>query len=189
MGGTTQKPRLRELWENELSAQLAKQFSIASKMAIPRIDFIAVNVGLGVAVQEPKFVETAVAEVGSITGQRPVVRRARKAIANFKLREGMPIGVSVTLRRTRMYEFLDRLVNIALPRVRDFRGLDPRAFDGHGNYTMGIREQVIFPEIDLDKVEKVTGLGVTIVTSTDDDERSLALLAGLGVPFRSQEGV
>jgi large subunit ribosomal protein L5 len=181
----TTKPRLQELWETELVGQLAERFSIGSRMAVPRLERIAVNIGLGAAVQEPKLVETAVAEMTVITGQKPIVTRARKAIANFKLREGMPIGVAATLRRHRMYEFLDRLVNVALPRVRDFRGLSPRAFDGHGNYTMGIREQVIFPEIDLDKVDKVLGLSITMVTTTDDDERSLALLAGLGVPFRT----
>ena len=185
MGETTTKPRLQELWETELSPQLIERFSIGSKMAVPRLKYISVNVGLGAAVQEPKLMDTAVAEMSAITGQKPVVTRARKAIANFKLREGMPIGVATTLRRVRMYEFLDRLVNIALPRVRDFRGLSPRSFDGHGNYTMGIREQIIFPEIDLDKVDKVMGLSVTLVTNTDDDERSLALLAGFGVPFRT----
>ncbi len=159
------KPRMVERYENEVAVALREQFGIKSKMAVPRFEKIVINVGLGDAVQNPKLVDAAVEDIGRITGQRPVITRARKSIANFKLREGMPIGVSVTLRRERMWEFLDRLINVALPRVRDFRGLADRGFDGRGNYTLGIREHIIFPEIDLDKVEKNTGMSITMVTT------------------------
>jgi large subunit ribosomal protein L5 len=180
-----QKSRLRHKYEDEIRPALQEKLGLSSRMAVPRLEKVVINVGLGEAVQNPKLIDEAVEQVARITGQRPVVTRARKAIANFKLRENMPIGVSATLRRERMYEFLDRLINVALPRVRDFRGLNPKAFDGRGNYTMGIREQIIFPEIDLDKVEKVLGMSVTLVTTAGDDEKGRALLDALGVPLRS----
>jgi len=181
---SNQKPRLQVRYEEEIREELKQEFSLSSVMAVPRLDRIVLNMGLGEAVQNPKIMDRAVEEMTCIAGQKPLVTRARKAIANFKLREGMPIGVAVTLRRTRMYEFFDRLINVALPRVRDFRGLNPRAFDGRGNYTMGIREQVIFPEVDLDKVEKTLGLGITLVTTANNDEQGLALLKRFGVPLR-----
>jgi large subunit ribosomal protein L5 len=181
------KPRMAERYENEVAVALREQFGIKSKMAVPRFEKIVINVGLGDAVQNPKLVDAAVEDIGRITGQRPVITRARKSIANFKLREGMPIGVSVTLRRERMWEFLDRLINVALPRVRDFRGLADRGFDGRGNYTLGIREHIIFPEIDLDKVEKNTGMSITMVTTAETDDQARALLTGMGMPFRSRQ--
>jgi len=171
-------------YERDIRPQLKEQLGLSSTMAVPRLEKIVLNVGLGAAVQNPKLIDQAVEDLARISGQRPVVARARKAIANFKLREGMPIGVAVTLRRVRMYEFLERLIHVALPRVRDFRGLGTKGFDGRGNYTFGIREHVIFPEIDLDKVEKVTGLSVTLVTSAQDDDQGRALLLALGVPLR-----
>ena len=180
-----QKPRLSERYKSEVRGALKEQFGLTSLMAVPRLQKIVLNIGLGEAVQNPKLIEQAVDDLTRISGQKPVVQRARKAIANFKLREGMPIGVSVTLRRDRMYEFLDRLIGVALPRVRDFRGLNDRGFDGRGNYSLGLREQIIFPEIDLDKVEKTMGLSVTLVTSAPDDEQGRALLRGLGLPLRT----
>jgi large subunit ribosomal protein L5 len=179
------RARLAARYDEEIRPALQKQLGVNSRMAVPRLQKIVINVGLGEATQNPKLVDQAVVEIGRITGQRPVVTRARKAIANFKLREKMPIGVAATLRRDRMYEFLDRLIHVALPRVRDFRGVSPRGFDGRGNYTLGLREQVIFPEIDLDKVEKVIGMSITLVTTAQDDEQGRALLDALGVPFRS----
>jgi large subunit ribosomal protein L5 len=179
------RARLARRYDEEIRQTLQKQLGVPSAMAVPKLEKVVLNVGLGEAVQNPKLIDQAVSDLTRISGQRPVVTKARKAIANFKLREGMPIGVSATLRRDRMYEFLDRLINVALPRVRDFRGLNPRGFDGRGNYTMGIREQIIFPEIDLDKIEKVIGLSVTLVTSAPNDEQGRALLVALGVPFRS----
>jgi large subunit ribosomal protein L5 len=181
----TQKPRLAERYQSEIRGALKEQFALSSVMAVPRLDKIVLNIGLGEAVQNPKLVDQAVDDLTRISGQKPVVRKARKAIANFKLREGMPIGVAVTLRRDRMWEFLDRLIGVALPRVRDFRGLNDRGFDGRGNYTMGLREQIIFPEIDLDKVEKTLGLSVTMVTSAETDEQGRALLRALGLPLRT----
>lgn len=181
----TQKPRLAERYKSEIRGALKEQFSLSSIMAVPRLEKIVLNIGLGEAVQNPKLVDQAVDDLTRISGQKPVVRKARKAIANFKLREGMPIGVAVTLRRDRMWEFLDRLIGVALPRVRDFRGLNDRGFDGRGNYTMGLREQIIFPEIDLDKVEKTLGLSVTMVTSAETDEQGRALLRALGLPLRT----
>ncbi len=180
----TKRARLAKRYEEEIRPQLQKEFGLKSAMAVPRLEKIVVNVGLGEAVQNPKLIDQAVEDVARVAGQRPVVTRARKAIANFKLRAGMPIGVSVTLRRDRMYEFMDRLIHVALPRVRDFRGLSTRGFDGRGNYTLGIREQVIFPEIDLDKVEKVIGMSVTFVTTAENDEQGKRLLDAFGFPFR-----
>lgn len=181
-GGTS---NLARRYHDEVRPQLQQQLGVASVMAVPRVEKVVINIGLGAATQNPKLIDQAVDDLARIAGQRPVVTRARKAIANFKLREGMPIGVSVTLRRDRMYEFLERLINVALPRVRDFRGLNPRGFDGRGNYTLGLREQIVFPEIDLDKVEKINGLSVSIVTTARTDEQGRALLTALGVPLRT----
>ena len=165
-------------------ASLMKRFGYTSPMAVPKLTKIIVNMGLGEAVNDPKVLDKAVEELAAITGQKPVITKARKSIAGFKLRAGMPIGCMVTLRKQRMYEFLDRLVNVALPRVRDFKGVSPKAFDGRGNYALGLREQIIFPEINYDKIEKIRGLGVTIVTTAKTDEESKALLQQLGMPFR-----
>lgn len=178
-------PRLRERYKSDIVPKLMQRFGYKNPMQVPRLQKIVLNVGLGEATANPKMIDTAVAEVAAISGQKPVVRRAKKSIANFKLRQGMPIGVSVTLRRERMWEFLDRLVSIALPRVRDFRGVSPRGFDGAGNYTLGLREQIVFPEINFDKVEKAKGMNITMVTSAESDEQAKELLTQLGVPFRS----
>ncbi|HYC56955.1 MAG TPA: 50S ribosomal protein L5 [Candidatus Binatia bacterium] len=184
----TDKPTLQKRYESEIRPALQKQFGHSSVMAVPRLTKIVLNVGMGDAVQNPKLIDGAVEELAKITGQKPVVTRARKAISNFKLRENMPIGIAVTLRRERMYEFLERLITVSLPRVRDFRGLLPRGFDGNGNYSLGLREQIIFPEIDLDKVDKVHGLSITIVTTAADDAQGRALLTALGMPFRAPAG-
>jgi large subunit ribosomal protein L5 len=178
-------PRLLERYKKEVVAKLMQRFGYKNPMQVPRLQKIVINVGLGEATANPKMVDTTVAEISAITGQKPIVRRAKKSIANFKLRQGMPIGVMVTLRRERMWEFLDRLVSIGLPRVRDFRGVSPRGFDGAGNFTLGLREQIVFPEINFDKVEKVKGMNITVVTSADSDEQARELLTQLGVPFRS----
>jgi len=177
--------RLGTRYAQEILPALKSDLKIKCSMAVPRLEKIVVNIGLGEAVQNPKLIDQAVDDLSRIAGQRPVVRKARKAIANFKLREGMPIGVAVTLRRQRMWEFLERLISVALPRVRDFRGLNPKGFDGRGNYTLGVREQIIFPEIDLDNVEKILGVSVTLVTSAADDTQGRALLKALGVPLRT----
>ena len=179
-----QLPTLRQKYEQSIVPQLMKDFSITNKNAVPRLMKISINMGLGEAVQTPKLIESAVEEVATISGQKPVVTRAKKSIAGFKLREGQPIGVTVTLRRDRMWEFAERLFSLALPRVRDFRGLSPKAFDGRGNYTLGIREQIIFPEIEYDKIDKIKGLSVTFATTARTDEQGRALLAALGLPFR-----
>jgi large subunit ribosomal protein L5 len=163
---------------------LMKEFKFGNPMEVPRLQKITLNMGLGAAVQNQKIIESAVAELGAITGQKPVVTRARKSIATFKLRENMPIGVMVTLRRERMWEFFDRLVSFALPRVRDFKGISPKSFDGRGNYSLGIREQIIFPEIDYDKIDVIKGMNVSFVTTAQTDEHGRALLAHLGLPFR-----
>jgi large subunit ribosomal protein L5 len=178
-------PRLRERYRQEVVPALEKRFGYKNAMQVPRLEKIVVNVGLGEAVTTPKLIESAVAEVAAITGQKPIVTRAKKSIATFKLRQGMPIGVKVTLRRERMWEFLDRLVTLALPRVRDFRGVSPKGFDGAGNYTLGLKEQIVFPEIDFDKVEKVKGMNITIVTTAGSDEEAREFLGALGMPFRS----
>jgi len=177
--------RLRARYESEVLPKLIKDMSYSNRFQVPRLDKIVVNIGLGEAIQNAKLLDVAVAELGTITGQKPVVTKAKKAIANFKLRAGMPIGCVVTLRGDRMYEFFDRLVNAALPRVRDFKGLSDRSFDGRGNYAVGLREQIIFPEIDLDKVEKVIGMTVCINTTAKTDAEGRALLQALGMPFRS----
>jgi large subunit ribosomal protein L5 len=182
---TEYKPRLRARYETEIIASLMKRFSYTNKMQVPRLSKIVINMGVGEAVTNPKLVDAAVQELTAITGQKPVITRAKKAIATFKLRENMPIGTMVTLRRERMWEFLDRLVTLALPRVRDFRGTSPKAFDGSGNYTLGLREQIVFPEIDFDRVEKTKGMNITFVTTAGTDEEAKELLASLGMPFRS----
>jgi large subunit ribosomal protein L5 len=168
---------------------LTEQFGYSNAMEVPRLLKVVVNVGIGEASKEAKLLNSVVDEIGAITGQKPVVTRARKAISNFSLREGMPVGVKVTLRGPRMYEFLDRLINVAIPRVRDFRGVPSRSFDGRGNYTLGIKEQMIFPEIDYDKAEKVHGMDIVLVTSTDKDDEAYALLRQLGMPFRGETPV
>jgi large subunit ribosomal protein L5 len=176
--------RLKELYQREIVPALMNKFKYKSIMEVPRLEKIVVNMGVGDARENPKFLENAVEELSIITGQRPVITKARKAIAGFKIRTGMPIGAMVTLRGERMYHFFDRLLNIALPRVRDFRGVSPKAFDGRGNYTLGIKEQLIFPEINYDKVEKVRGMDIVIVTTAKTDEEGLELLKGFGVPFK-----
>ena len=164
---------------------IAKEFGITNPMGVPRLEKIVVNMGMGEAIANAKILDTATDELRSITGQKPVITKAKKSIASFKLRQGMPIGVVVTLRGDRMYEFLDRLVSVALPRVRDFRGVSPKAFDGRGNYTIGIREQLIFPEIDFNKVDKLRGMNISIVTTARNDEQARSLLKALGMPFRT----
>ena len=176
---------LREKYEKEAVPQLMKRFGYKNIMQAPKLDRIVINMGLGEAIQNIKILDSAVEEISLITGQRPIITKARKSIAQFKLRKGMPIGCMVTLRRDRMYEFFDRLVNIALPRVRDFRGLSGRSFDGRGNYALGVREQLIFPEIDYDKIDKVKGMNIIIVTTAKTDEEGKELLSLLGMPFRN----
>lgn len=176
---------LRERYEKEVAPALAKRFAYKTPMQIPRLVKVVVNMGVGDAIQNPKLLDSAVAELAAITGQRPIVTRAKKSIAAFKVREGMAIGAAVTLRGGRMYDFLERLINLALPRLRDFRGISPDSFDGRGNYSLGLREQLIFPEIDYDDVQKVRGMDVTIVTSARTDEEARELLRLLGMPFRA----
>ena len=175
--------RLKSLYHETVVASLTEKFSYGNQMEVPRLEKIVVNSGVGEAAQDPKVLEGTLVELTAVTGQKPAVRRSRKAISNFKLREGMPVGAVVTLRRERMFEFLDRLVNLALPQTRDFRGLPPRAFDGRGNYNLGIREQIIFPEIDDDKIDHIRGMNITMVTSAKTDEEARELLRLLGVPF------
>jgi large subunit ribosomal protein L5 len=178
--------RLRERYKNDVVPALIKHFSYDNIMAVPRLEKTVINMGLGEAIQNAKILDAAVDELGRIAGQRPVVTKARKSIANFKLREKMAIGAAVTLRGGRMFEFIDRLVNVALPRVRDFRGVPTRSFDGRGNYTLGLRDQLIFPEIDYAKVDKIKGMNVTIVTTARSDDEARELLRLLGMPFRQQ---
>jgi large subunit ribosomal protein L5 len=178
------EPRLKKRYANDVIPALMRQFNYTNKMQVPRVTKVTVNMGLGEATQNAKLIESGLLEVTALTGQKPVVTRARKSIATFKLRGGQPIGVMVTLRRDRMWEFLDRLVTFALPRVRDFKGVSPKAFDGQGNYTLGLKEQIIFPEIDYDKVDKIKGLNISIVTTARNDEEGRALLQHLGMPFR-----
>src|SRR5918911_1545979 len=177
--------RLRERYQKEIAPAISKEFGITNPMAIPRLEKIVINMGMGEAIANSKVLDTAADELRAIAGQKPVITKAKKSIASFKLRQGMPIGTMVTLRGDRMYEFFDRLVSIALPRVRDFRGVSPKAFDGRGNYTLGIRDQLIFPEIDFNKVDKLRGMNISIVTTARDDEQARALLKGLGMPFRT----
>jgi large subunit ribosomal protein L5 len=176
--------QMKDKYEEEVVPLLVKEFGYTNPMQVPRLLKVVVNMGLGEAVQNPKVIEVAVDELRIITGQQPIIRKARRSIAGFKLREGMRIGCCVTLRRAHMFEFLERLLSVALPRVRDFRGISPKAFDGKGNYSLGIQEQSIFPEIDYDKIDKLRGLNVTIVTSAQTDEEGRFLLKQLGVPFR-----
>jgi large subunit ribosomal protein L5 len=183
------KPRLKHHYQDRVRSRLSEQFGFDNPHQVPRLDKIVLNVGLGEASRNAKLLESVVEEMTSIAGQKPVITHAKKSIANFNLREGMPVGVRVTLRRDRMYEFLDRLINVALPRVRDFRGLSTRSFDGRGNYTMGVKEQMIFPEIEYDKVEKVHGMDIILVTTTDKDDEALALLREMGMPFRGHAAV
>ena len=177
--------RLKETYQKEIVPKLRAEFNYKNLMEVPRIEKIVVNMGLGEAIQNVKILDSAAAELSAITGQKAVITKAKKSIASFKLREGMPIGCMVTLRRDRMYEFLDRLMNVALARVRDFKGVSGKAFDGQGNYTLGIKEQLIFPEINYDQIDKIKGMNVTIVTSAKTDEEGKALLKHFGMPFRN----
>lgn len=178
-------PRLKQQFDDKIAEQLKGELGFGNIFQVPRVEKVVLNMGLGEAIQNAKVLDSATEELATITGQRPVVTRARKAIANFKLREEMPIGAMVTLRGSRMYEFLDRLLSIALPRVRDFKGVSDRCFDGRGNYSLGISEQIIFPEIDIDKIDKVKGMTITIVTTARSDNEGKALLRALGMPFRN----
>jgi len=184
MGKAAYKPRLKKLYGEKVSQELAREFKYRSSMEIPRLEKIVVSMGIGEAVQNKKLLDAATKELAMITGQAAVRTRARKSISAFKIRTGMEIGAMVTLRGDRMYEFYDRLVNVALPRVKDFRGVSPNSFDGHGNYSLGVVEQIIFPEIDYDTIERISGLNVAIVTSADTDEEGRSLLSRLGMPFR-----
>jgi large subunit ribosomal protein L5 len=179
------RPRLLERYRSEITTKLSEEFGYTNPMQVPRLEKIVLNMGVGEATQNQKLLEKATEELTAIAGQKPLVRKARKSIANFKLREGQSIGAMVTLRGDRMWEFFDRLVSVALPRVRDFKGVSPKAFDGRGNYTLGVREQIIFPEVNYDQVEKISGLNVTVCTSARNDAEGKALLAHLGMPFRA----
>jgi large subunit ribosomal protein L5 len=176
-------PRLKQRFREDLSGQLVEQLGLSNVMEVPRLEKVVLNMGVGDSLKDGRLLDAAVEDLQTVTGQKPVITKARKSIAGFKVREGMPIGVKVTLRGDRMWEFMDRLISLTLPRIRDFRGMDPDAFDGHGNYTFGVTEQLIFPEIDYDKVVKVRGMDITIVTTAQTDERGRALLAALGFPF------
>lgn len=178
---------LKTKYQQEVAPALQKQFNYPNVMMLPRMEKIVVNVGLGEAVQNAKALDAAVGDIAAITGQKPVVTKAKKSIATFKIRQGMPIGCKVTLRGERMWDFLDKLVNVALPRVRDFRGVSPKAFDGRGNYALGLKEQLIFPEIDYDKVDKIRGMDIIVVTTAKTDEEAKALLKGLGMPFSDKQ--
>src|SRR5262245_23112418 len=180
------KPRLQTHYESHVAPKLMKEFGFSNPLRVPKLEKIVLNVGLGEAPKNPKLLESIVAEMTQIAGQKPLVTRARKAISNFGLRQGMPIGASVTLRGARMYEFLDRFINTAVPRIRDFRGLPTRSFDGRGNYSVGVKEQMIFPEIDYDKVQKVHGMDIVMVTTTNKDNEAYALLREMGMPFRGE---
>jgi large subunit ribosomal protein L5 len=181
----TAMARLKDKYKNEIAGGLAKEFDIKNPMAIPRIEKVVINMGLGEASANAKILDVAADELKAITGQKPVITKAKKSIAAFKLRQGMAIGTMVTLRGDRMYEFLDRLISVALPRVRDFRGISGKAFDGRGNYTLGIREQLIFPEIDFNKVDKTRGMNISIITTAKTDEQARSLLKAMGMPFRA----
>jgi large subunit ribosomal protein L5 len=183
------KPRLQVYYEERIRPKLMKEFGFDNPFRVPKVEKVVLNVGLGEAPKNPKLLESIVAEMTQIAGQKPLVTKARKAISNFGLRQGLPIGASVTLRGARMYEFLDRFINAAVPRIRDFRGLPTRSFDGRGNYSLGIKEQMIFPEIDYDKVQKVHGMDIVIVTTTNKDDEAYALLRELGMPFRGETPV
>jgi large subunit ribosomal protein L5 len=179
-----ERPRLQRQYLDQIIPALVKEFRYTNAMQVPKLEKVVVNIGLGEAIQNGRAIDAASADVKTITGQSPIVIRARKSVAAFKLREGMPIGIKVTLRGRRMYEFVDKLVNVALPRIRDFRGIDPKAFDGHGNYTLGLREQLVFPEIDYDRIDKLRGMEVCIVTTAPTDDEGRALLTQMGFPFR-----
>jgi large subunit ribosomal protein L5 len=177
--------RLKELYNKEIMPKMMKDFGYKNVMEVPKLQKIVINMGLGEAIQNIKILDSAVVELAAIAGQKPVITKAKKSIASFKLRQGMPIGCVVTLRRDKMYEFLDRLVNVSLPRVRDFKGVSGKGFDGNGNYSLGVKDQLIFPEINYDKVEKIKGMNITIVTSAKNDEEGKALLRHMGMPFRN----
>jgi large subunit ribosomal protein L5 len=179
--------RLKEYYKNELISELQKKFNYTNVMQAPRLEKVVINVGLGEAIANPKAIDFAVNDIMTISGQKPVVTRAKKSIAGFKLRAGMPIGAKVTLRGERMYEFVDRLLNVAVPRIRDFQGVSPNAFDGRGNYSLGIKEQLIFPEINYDKIDKLRGMDIVFVTTAQTDEEARELLRGFGMPFRTRE--
>jgi len=181
---TSEKPRLHQQYLDEMVPALVKEFRYKNAMQVPRLEKIVLNIGLGEAIQNGRAIDAASNDVKTITGQAPIVIRARKSVAAFKLREGMPIGIKVTLRGRRMYEFLDKLVNVALPRIRDFRGIDPKAFDGHGNYTLGLREQLVFPEIDYDKIDRLRGMEICMVTTARTDDEGRRLLEHFNMPFR-----
>ncbi len=183
------EPRLRKHYREHVRARLQEEFGFHNPLQIPALSKVVINVGLGEASKNQKLLDSVVAEVGTIAGQRPVITRARKSIAGFSLREGMPVGVCVTLRGNRMYDFVDRLISTAIPRIRDFRGIPNRSFDGRGNYTLGIQEQIIFPEIEFDQVEQVHGMDITFVTTTDKDDEAVALLREMGFPFRGSTPV
>ena len=187
MADTATRPRLRTKYDTEVRDALKEQLGLSNVMQVPRLEKIVINMGVGAAVGQPSLLEGAVKDLTRIAGQKPIITRARKSIANFKLREGNPIGAKVTLRGARMWEFFDRLINLAIPRVRDFRGLNPRSFDGHGNYTFGVTEQLIFPEIDYDAIDTVRGMDITIVTTARTDAEGRALLDAYGFPFRRNE--
>ncbi|MFA5622589.1 MAG: 50S ribosomal protein L5 [Thermovirgaceae bacterium] len=176
-------PRLADFYKKEITGRLQKEFGYSNVMEVPRIRKVVVNIGVGEAKVDFKFMESSIAELRTITGQQPTMKRARKSVAGFKLREGMPVGCSVTLRGARMWEFLDRLISLALPRIKDFQGLSPKGFDGHGNYNLGLREQLIFPEIDYDKVIRIRGMNISIVSTAKTDEEAMSLLQALGMPF------
>ena len=186
MATATYKPRLRDRFESELRARLKDELGLANVMQVPRPEKVVVNMGVGDAAKDAKLMDGAVKDLTSITGQKPAIRRARKSIATFKIREGMPVGASVTIRGDRMWDFIDRLTSIVLPRIRDFRGLNPRSFDGRGNYNFGLTEQLVFPEIDYDDIDQTRGMDITIVTTAKNDEEGRALLTALGFPFRQQ---
>ena len=177
--------RLNELYNKDIVPQMMKDFNYRNVMQVPKVEKIVINMGLGEAIQNVKILDSAADELAIISGQKPVITKAKKSIAGFKLRQGMPIGCAVTLRREKMYEFLDRLINVSLPRVRDFKGISGKAFDGNGNYSLGVKEQLIFPEIDYDKIDKIKGLNITIVTTAKNDEEGKALLKLMGMPFRN----
>jgi len=181
---TAERPRLRTRYDSEIKAQLQQELGLSNVMQVPRVEKIVVNMGVGRATQQRSLLDGAVTDLTTITGQKPSVRRAKKSIANFKLREGNEIGAKVTLRGDRMWEFYDRLVSLAIPRIRDFRGMPPKQFDGHGNYTFGLTEQLVFPEIDYDRIDAVRGMNITIVTTAETDDHGRALLVALGFPFR-----
>jgi len=187
-GANGYRPRLKELYEGELRARLKDDLGLSSTMQVPRVQKITLNMGVGEAKTDSKQLDAALEELTTIAGQRAQMRRARKSVASFKIREGMPIGARVTLRGARMWEFLDRLISIALPRIRDFRGLSPSSFDGRGNYSLGVREQIIFPEIDYDSISTIRGFDIAITTSAENDEQAHALLSALGMPFAGEDG-